>query len=113
MATTGAFTSATPYSLIFSAIGDGAGGDLTVARADVLAACHAGPLKELLNRTTSWASFNLIASGNRLVQVREVIDRTTGHDSNPLKFWWIAQGFHVLVNGACQFEIRLPQSERR
>jgi hypothetical protein len=112
MPTTTTIYGGSPHSLIVKM--EGTGGVSTSLRAAVLAACAPGPLKELLTRTADWTVFNLGSAGARLIQVREVLHRSseTGGIYIDGEILFQAAALKCDCNGTCQFEIRLQHTER-
>jgi hypothetical protein len=103
MATTITFNANSAHSLLLTATGNG--GSVSRSRADVLAACASGPLKEMLTRTGDWTQFNLTQAKNGMISVREVVESGTISGSTLLQFTWTAAGI-------AQLEIRLSHTSR-
>jgi hypothetical protein len=113
MATTLSFTSSSPHSLI-GRIASTAGAADVLPRANVLAACAAGPLKALLTRITDWTVFNLGAPLCKAIHIREVINRSSGVEASTSEFLWLATSvkFCCDANTDLQIEIRLSHTIR-
>jgi hypothetical protein len=115
MASVISFNSASAHSLVLNVLG-AAGGGTSKTRAEVLAACNAGPLKEKLSREGDWTAFR---NGNAKcadIEVREIVNRNAVASGQPasIQFNWTGVGISAdaTIDAQIQLEIRLPHSSR-
>jgi hypothetical protein len=113
MATTASFSTNSPYTLT-ALISSDTGVAVSIARAAVLAAASAGPLKALLTRTADWTVFNAGGTHYAEIHVRELINRDSDRQAETLEVFWEATGLKINCDsgGTEQVEIRLQHTER-